>query len=165
MKDSNAYKLITNYYGDQTAERSGVRYMDHIDDALTIFDLIDASVLARKAFCVHPLLQPDEGLEKNWKKVCLAVGTPIVLLAMEYRYIAMSYLSQRVINNLDEIKLSPLKDVNDMLIADKVQNKKDFMKYHYGTHERSEELLQYFDNWLERLNAVSVYNQYVTTLN
>ena len=47
--------------------------------------------------------------------------------------------------------MSPLFEVNDMLIADKIQNKKDFMIYHFGKHERSEELHAYFDKWLDVL--------------
>jgi hypothetical protein len=70
---------------------------------------------------------------------------------MEYRRVANNYLSKRMINSIDEIELSPLKDVNDMLIADKVQNRKDFELYHLDTHERSDVLDQYFKNWLIRL--------------
>lgn len=39
-----------------------------------------------------------------------------------------------------------------MLIADKVQNYKDFEIYHKSTHPRSKELDQYFKNWLQKLN-------------
>ena len=78
---------------------------------------------------------------------------PEVLIAvMEYRSVANEYLSQREIKSIDEIRLSPLKDVNDMLIADKVQNYKDFEIYHKSTHARSKELDQYFKNWLRKLN-------------
>jgi hypothetical protein len=65
-----------------------------------------------------------------------------------------------VINSLDDIRLSPLKDVNDMLIADKIQNRKDFELYHLGTHDRSEQLDQYFKNWLEKLEvSEDFYNE------
>jgi hypothetical protein len=38
-----------------------------------------------------------------------------------------------------------------MLFADKVQNEKDFALYHEGTHARSKELREYFNNWLNIL--------------
>jgi len=44
---------------------------------------------------------------------------------MEYRSVANDYLSTRIISDVQEIRLSPLPDVQDMLIADKVQNYKD----------------------------------------
>ena len=40
-----------------------------------------------------------------------------------------------------------LPEVRDMLIADKIQNYKDFLFYHKGTHPRSRELEEYFKNW------------------
>jgi hypothetical protein len=40
-----------------------------------------------------------------------------------------------------------------MLIADKIQNRKDFELYHEGTHERSLELKCYFIDWLWRLGV------------
>ena len=46
-----------------------------------------------------------------------------------------------------------------MLIADKIQNRKDFELYHLGKHERSSELEQYFKNWLERLNITEEFYQ------
>jgi len=39
-----------------------------------------------------------------------------------------------------------------MLVADKVQNRKDFLAYHKGTHARSDELDYYFKLWLRRLD-------------
>jgi len=68
--------------------------------------------------------------------------------------VANEYLSDKV-NTGQKIRLSPLYEVNDMLVADKVQNKKDFMTYHYGTHDRSNELNQYFNEWLTALTVDS----------
>ena len=44
-----------------------------------------------------------------------------------------------------------------MLIADKIQNKKDFELYHKGSHPRSMELDHYFNNWLKRLNISEAF--------
>ncbi len=51
----------------------------------------------------------------------------------------------------NEIRLSPIIEVNQMLMADKLQNRKDFEIYQEGIHERSSELKQYFMNWFKRL--------------
>jgi hypothetical protein len=48
---------------------------------------------------------------------------------------------------------SVMAEVNEMLVADKVQNRKDFLLYHRGKHERSDALDLYFRRWLERLGV------------
>lgn len=40
-----------------------------------------------------------------------------------------------------------------MLIADKVQNYKDFRKHHLDTHARADELDFYFKTWLKELDV------------
>jgi hypothetical protein len=80
-------------------------------------------------------------------------------LAMEYRWVANSYLSQRMIQSIDEIQLSPLIEVQQMLIADKIQNRKDFDRYHRDTHPRARELDRYFRNWLTALEITEARYQ------
>lgn len=46
------------------------------------------------------------------------------------------------------------RDLNDMLLADKIQNRKDFRMYHLGKHERSDELEAYFNLWIEWLYSL-----------
>ena len=84
------------------------------------------------------------------------VSVPAIMLAMEYRRVANAYLSTRKIESISEIELSPLKEVQQMLIADKIQNNKDFRLYNRD-HPRYDELCQYFDNWLDRLEITGTY--------
>ena len=72
-------------------------------------------------------------------------------MAIEYRNIANAYLSFKPSEY--DFQLSPLEDVNTMLIADKIQNSKDFEIYHKGTHPRSERLEEYFGQWLKKLGV------------
>ncbi len=158
------YELIQTYYGFQTAERSQVPLINHIDEGLQILEMINASRAAKRAYCLHPMVQEDDALEKNWLLLS-DIESQIMLFAIEYRNIANQYLSIREIGSLHEIRLSPLVTVNHMLVADKVQNYKDFRLYHYGKHERSEELNQYFHNWFIRLNlTVNAVEDYIARL-
>ena len=155
------YKLIERYYESQIAERSGVLKMNHINEGLIILDSIEASIQAKKAYCLHPLLQSDADLKINYRREIHTykeedrIDFQSIVMAMEYRAVANAYLSQKGINSIDEIKLSPLRDVNNMLIADKIQNYKDFMKYHEYAHDRKRELFSYFHNWFEALNITT----------
>ena len=77
----------------------------------------------------------------------------VLALALEYRDIANATLSARAIAGAEDIPLSPLADVNLMLVADEIQNRKDFLRYHRATHRRAGELDRYFRIWLERLGV------------
>ncbi len=149
--DSPEYKAIERHYGDREANRSKIFYMQHIDEGLRILSWLGSDLDTMKAFCLHPLFQADEDLVMSLSSLSLSSFSPqAVIYAMEYRQFANAYLSKRTISSIDDIALSPLKPVNDMLIADKVQNFKD-LQWANTKHPRYEELKQYFENWHKRL--------------
>ena len=146
------YGLITQYYGDTKTTRSGVPLMNHIDEGLTILENLGASALAARAYCLHPIFQGDDDLRSNYL-VARDIDPLAILLVMEYRKCANAYLCKPHTDDWtqDDIQqfVGPLlPEVRDMLIADKMQNRKDFLEYHYGTHPRSEQLNRYFNNWI-----------------
>ena len=146
------YFLIYEYYKDKKAKRSGVPYLNHIDEGLMILDKMNASEDAKRAFCIHPILQDDITLEENIPLV-KGCALNVVILCMEYRNVANRGLQCFQVDDPAHIYLGPLKEVRDMLIADKVQNRKDFLKYHLKTHPKSKELDIYFKNWLRALGV------------
>ena len=152
------YQIISDFYGDKITNRSGVKLMNHIDEGLYILEKIGSSDVTKRAYSLHPIIQDDKSLVEN-QHLLKNIDSDVIIASIEYRSVANEYLSKRDINSIDEIRLSPLKDVNDMLIADKIQNRKDFELYHLGKHERSSELDQYFKNWLERLNISEEFYQ------
>ncbi len=151
--DWREYRAIYEFYGARKAKRSGVPLMQHIEEGLAVLEAIGTTERTKRAYCLHPLLQADEDLLRTYERgVSTLTDDPAVLaLALEYRNIANATLSPRLVNSADDIPLSPLDEVNDMLRADKVQNWKDFAAHHRGTHPRSAELERYFHLWHERL--------------
>lgn len=159
--DTTAYKLIEAHYGDQRAKRSQVFLMNHIDEGLAVMAATGTSLEAMQAFCLHPLLQADADLARNYQSVASNMSTQkngayILGLAMEYRSIANEYLAHCKMP-ADGIRLSPLWEVNAMLVGDKVQNRKDYELYHEATHANRERLTEYFREWCERLGVDKVY--------
>jgi hypothetical protein len=144
----NAYKLIKNYYGDNVTKRSGVKLMNHIDEGIHILRSIGADDDIIDAYCLHPILQSDESFNNNYNMDFTGISTSALLLAMEYRRVANSYLSK---NKIEDFVGFTNDKIKQMLYADKVQNEKDFVLYHEGTHGRSKELREYFNNWLNIL--------------
>lgn len=156
------YDLISSYYRDEKTKRTNVFLMNHIDEGLIVLKEIGASEDAMSAYCLHPLVQMDEDLAKNYitlRKVgeAASISSHHIFLTMEYRNKANNWLSDKVKkkrNRFDTIgqpELSPLEEVNQMLIADKVQNYKDFLTYHSNTHKRRRELDYYFRAWFDVL--------------
>jgi hypothetical protein len=144
----SAYILISEYYGDSTAKRSGVRLMNHIDEGIEILKSIGADEETIDAYCLHPILQSDESFNQNYTMIFEGISASSLLLAMEYRRVANSYLSK---DKIEDFVGFTNEKIKQMLFADKKQNEKDFALYHEGKHERSKELREYFDNWLNCL--------------
>jgi hypothetical protein len=140
---SREYRAIALHYGTRTTKRSGVLLIRHIDDGLVILGRLGASDAACRASCIHPIVQ--DGSEPQTDDAHVAA------LAIEYRDVANAALSSRELQAAAEIALSPLVEVNQMLVADKVQNRLDFQRHHLATHPRAATLDRYFALWLERL--------------
>lgn len=164
--DTPEYRMIQRVYGNDRANRSDVLKMNHIDEGLYVLSKIGASPVAMKAFCLHPLLQLDPDLAEHFDAVVAQCDKRSVALALEYRNLANNWMTDKVYihdgglggtwpTSDSKPKLSPLEGVNRMLIADKVQNYKDFILHHQGKHWRTHELTFYFDQWL---NALGVTN-------
>jgi hypothetical protein len=163
IKQSNEYQAIKKFYGDRRAERSQVLLMDHIDQGLRILQAINADKFVQQAYCLHPLFQADADLATRGLLFTLDEGEGadpyVILLVMEYRQWANAWLSDKVgctagvIHYSGKPTAGPLIEVKQMLIADKVQNYKDFLTYHKVTHERSKELDHYFRHWLKVLEV------------
>ncbi len=143
-----AYKLISNYYGQSKTKRSGIPLINHIDEGIEILKGIGADEDTIEAYCLHPLLQSDEEFNKNLNMDFSKVSTSALILAVEYRRVANSYLST---NKMEDFVGFTNEKIKQMLYADKIQNEKDFALYHEGKHERSKELREYFNNWLNIL--------------
>lgn len=167
VKNSPEYWRIERFYHEKYAKRSGVAYMNHINEGLVVLDMIGARDYTMKAFCLHPCFQDDQPLVQHFQMMkrggVIHDALPFIL-AMEYRRTANAYLSKHTMPE-GGIKLSPLPEVNQMLIADKVQNCKDFMKYHLNTHPKSERLFKYFKEWLEALGVTTqAYKSFVAEM-
>lgn len=151
---------IEDFYGNKTAKRSGVPLMNHIEEGTKLLKHLGACPDTIRAFRLHPIYQT--GLSKYFIQLLQEDG-PVIAFSVGYACTANAALSNIVFRNnardwcpLDlrhPIELSETPEVNLMLVADKCQNYKDFLKYHYGKHERSEELDFYFRMWLHALGV------------
>jgi hypothetical protein len=153
------YRAIEQHYGGARARRSQVYFMHHIDEGLRVLQCwLRASDRAKRAWCLHPLVQSDAELRRSYDAGLLDELEPgVVALALEYRSFANAFLSPMESHpgyaDPARIAQSPLPEVGAMLIADKLQNCKDFRLYHRGTHPRTLHLERYFESWLAALGV------------
>ena len=152
VRRSREYRAIAERYGEQRARRSGARLINHIDEGIALLAHLGAGEQPMRAFCIHPLLQSDADLAAA-DLAALSDDIVVMALAMEYRSVANAYSSSMGARTPADIRLSPLTAVNDMLRADKVQNDKDFLRFHDGVHAHSDRLHRYFQAWLRRLGV------------
>lgn len=150
-EDLECYEIISKFYSDRTAKRSGVRLMNHIDEGLVILWSLQLKTGSYGGWCLHPIVQNNEKIEIPIRLREADIAATI------YSHKANAYLCRKENDWIKTVKdlrvlLGHIPDTIKMyLIADKLQNRKDFELYHKGTHERSYELTKYFDLWLEYL--------------
>ncbi len=158
-----AYLAAEKYCGDRKARRSGIFWMNHVDEGLLLLKHLGASDDTLDAWCLHPMLQPDDVLPKTLKSgaLCeLITGETSVALAMEYRAVANAHLSK---HEPKIPELSPIHEVNLMLVADKVQNQKDYLLYVRNHPEcyNAKRLDAYFPEWFDALGiTLDMYRGY-----
>lgn len=158
---STEYGLIETFYGTQRARRSQVPFMNHIHEGMAVMLCTGASTQAMRAFCLHPLVQGDSDLLSQYSHVVRALqpvsdGAFVLGLAMEYRSVANEYLAHCTLR-AEGIRLSPLAEVNAMLVGDKVQNRKDYELHHEQTHPNRARLTEYFQQWCQALHVEPLY--------
>lgn len=156
-KSSKEYREISSFYGTTVAKRSQVPLMNHINEGIDIMERLNASAESIRAYCLHPVFQSDNDFSENYEK-SRQFDSYVMTLVMEYRKSANAYLCRPSTDGFDmrDIKRAVgnlITPVKHMLIADKIQNRKDFMLYHHGTHKRSDQLFSYFNNWIEYLGV------------
>ena len=149
--NSVSYQIIKGHYGDRVAERSQVPLMNHIDEGLVILGKLGASEHTKDAYCLHPIFQSSDDFRKHRKGEYEGVPAQVIILAMEYRRVANSYLSKGKRSRVSSFLGFSCPEIKQMLIADKVQNYRDFMEHHHGVHGKSDELQEYFTNWFKLL--------------
>lgn len=163
-----ALEAIEHFYGNKRAERSRVPLINHIHEGCAIIDALcytwfnfrEREInLLKASFCIHPIIQPDVHRPEMWKTLVNHLPPRVVESAATYARCANAYLccpENDWVSTTEEVHLKvkphlPTRDTYVLLMADKLQNRKDFMRYHYGKHERSDQLHFYFELWLKYL--------------
>lgn len=149
---NKCYEIISSAYENKKANRSGMFYMNHIDEGLKILDaycLISGPRIS-EAWSVHPIVQGDLELNAAVRTGLInEIRSDVLCLAMEYRSWANAHLSS---HPSKVPSYGTLSETRYLLIADKIQNRKDFDLYLKGRIPNSERLEEYFKEWFDVLN-------------
>jgi hypothetical protein len=151
LEHSPEWRVARELLIGRETKRTGVNYFQHVEEGVKILQAIGAAFSTQKAFCIHPLVQCDEDL-LNSLSVLHRFCSRSVALAFEYRWVANRGTRQHVCQDWI-VQLSVWPAVNQMLVADKVQNCKDFRQYYTAaTHPMYAELDRYFQVWFDALH-------------
>lgn len=156
-----AYIAIETHYGDHAASRSGLHYINHIDEGLDVLGMLGADADTRAAWCIHPLVQHDDDLGRTLAadgrqgrgdraRWLSSIPPRAIMLAMEYRHWANNHLSK---HDPKVPTWGPREEVRQMLVADKMQNRRDFERTIRGRPDvpNSDRLDAYFGEWFDAL--------------
>lgn len=158
LKLPTYYTMVRDYYGDNKTERSDVYYMNHIREGIVVLHELFKywskhihmnwdEVFA--CYCLHPIYQNYANGDESCEEY-IYIKSEYDEVGFEYARVANAYLSTRVIDDLDDIDFKTSKAVKFALVADKIQNYKDFIKYHHLTHKGRRRLFNYFHNWFDK---------------
>lgn len=162
--ETREYKIIEDYYKDKY-HSNGVSFMKHIDEGLAIMKWMGTSESAKKSFCLHPIYQSEKSIKdfgiKDLSDNKLKLDSNIITNVLEFRRIDNLYTNDMRISSPGDIKISTLDEVNQMLIADKIQNRKEFENYYDG----NEDFSMYLINWFRKLDInENMYRDYKSRL-
>ncbi len=160
--DRKHYSIIEEFYGDREAQRSGIPLIYHILDGLIVLDHIGASAVVENAWCIHPIVQSDDDFRREiFDYNLVGADSSAIVLAVEYRNVANSYLSADY-RDFGSVQICTLRDrladfkmIRQMLIADKIQNYKDFKAQPAGTYVNEAVLEAYFNEWIFEILELS----------
>lgn len=171
MNKYKYYSVIDNFYKGMSTSK-GVPYINHINEGIVHLENMKVDDTVINAFILHPFVQcvnlkgtykdcllTEKELEKHIN--IFEIEPEIAFELLLYRKYANSYLCREATDNYDindafeDVKgLAKYRNTVKMLIADKLQNFKDFLLYRQD-HPRKEFLNRYFTIWLNILANIS----------
>lgn len=164
IRTTNEWRIAKEILAPQRSNRTQVSYFDHIEEGIKILEDLDTSLACQRAFVIHPLLQPDPVIFENMLWVPEFEQTALVL-CMEYRWVANLGTRKALRANGGKITLSVLQEVNTMLVADKIQNRKLFETRLPKNDPDYEEIRQYFSLWMDALDiSERIYQHYAAMI-
>lgn len=164
IRETLEWRIAKEVLGPQRSRRTDVSYFDHIEEGIKILEDLDTSLACQQAFALHPLFQPNFVLIENL--IYVPQFDPMaVLLCIEYRWVANLGTRQAVRENGGKLVLSVIPEVNTMLVADKIQNRKLFETRLPKDDPAYAEIAHYFALWMDKLDiSEETYQRYAAMI-
>lgn len=153
-----ALNTVYAHYGDECAKRSGIPKINHISEGLRLLDYLEVHRPAKVAFCLHPIVQDGCGRDQ-WSQLYYTYGERVMYLLHNYTAVANKFLPAAVVHRTRTgFKTIPIElpedldgDVRWMLLADKIQNRKDY-RANWNKFPNWIQLADYFNAWMIALD-------------
>ncbi len=181
--DNPHRRLIETIYASRRTRRSKVPHRNHIDEGLMILQALQATQVEAEAFCLHAPAQisyhfgarptaasyrltEPQGPRDTWLlQTRFPLAADAVALAWRFAVQAEAFRPNHLNDEIEPPSFTIDTAVRKLLIADKVQNRKDFERYHRDSHPRAPQLTQYFACWFALLEiSEHVYQKMLAML-
>lgn len=167
--DNPHRRLIETIYAGRRTRRSGLPLRNHIDEGLIILVALQATRTEAEAFCLHAPAQisyhfgarpaanhhlpaTPQGPRDTWLlKTRFPLAAEAVTLAWRFAAQAEAFRPDHLADHEAPPPITVDTAVRKLLIADKVQNRKDFERFHQHRHPRADLLTRYFSAWFNLL--------------
>lgn len=147
IEEEIEYNYMKDLFSTSVSKRTKDLSTNPMEEGLAILNILESNHITKKAYCIHQLFHNDESLERSWDGNRFPnCDIKSMLLAMEFRTL---YKSKPNRNGI--IKLSPIKEVNEMMLAYKMQQYKNFEINGRGQTDNDELVESSFKNWIKQL--------------
>lgn len=159
LLDCAEYRLVEAVLADSRSS-SGAFRMNLVDEGLAVLADLGASMDTKRAFCLFPLVSEDNELAKYYhslEQVLAPIpgGLEALALAVESREIACRW-RPGMPNPQSSVQVSSSKNVKDLLIAEKVQQRAALTQHAMEDSSKAD-LNVHYQSWLEALGAADRY--------
>ncbi len=164
FEDYHEYRLenLKKHYEDSMYDNWNY-YISYTYKVMAVNKWLNFSKICTDSLIILPLLWSDKDFVNNWKTI--TISSNLAFFISEYKNVSKNYNLDRKIQSTSDIVISPITDVNNLLLSTAIVNYNNYENHYKLTHPRASLFGEYYKNWLVRLSGMNKYEDVRDRLN